>query len=440
MSLSGSFLHSNDQQGKYPPSYYHATANPHEALPHLQGDLQFDVCIVGAGYMGLSSALHLAEHGYKVAVLEAHRVGWGASGRNGGQVGSGMRKEQDELEDLVGLDHARQLWDIAESSKATVKSLISKYDIQCDLKPGILHADHKKRYVRHSKAIAEKLQSEYDYHHIRFVDGEEIREMVGSNAYYGGTLDMDAAHLHPLNFALGLSDAARSLGAEIFENSQVLNIQKGLAGNKVKLETAHGSITASHVIMACNGYMEALIPKVAARVMPMNNCILATEPLSEDDAKALIRDDVAVADSEFVINYFRLSADKRMLFGGGENYSFKFPSDIKAFVTKPMLEIYPQLKDVKVDYAWAGTLGITLNRMPYITKIEPNILNASGFSGHGVAMATQAGQILAEAIDGQASRFDVMEKVPIHIFPGGRHLRWPLMVLGMFYYSLRDKL
>lgn len=436
MSLSGSFLHANDKQGTYPPSQYAATANPHAALPQLKGEHACDVCIVGAGYMGLSSALHLAERGYKVILLEAHRVGWGASGRNGGQVGSGQRAEQDELEDMVGKDHAHALWALAEDSKNLVKSLIAKHQIACDLKLGILHADHKKSYVPHSKAYAEKLKSEYDYQHIRFVDGDEIQEMVGTKAYHGGTLDTDAAHLHPLNFALGLSHAAQAAGAEIYENSQVLSIDKG---PQVTLKTAEGTITAQHVIMACNGYIETLVPRIAARVMPMNNYIIATEPLSEADAKALIRDDVAVADSKFVINYYRLSADRRMLFGGGESYSFKFPADIKSFVRKPMLEIYPQLKDVRIDYGWGGTLGITMNRMPYVSKVDNNILNASGFSGHGVAMATLAGQVLAEAIDGQASRFDVMEKVPTHMFPGGRHLRFPLMVLGMFYYSLRDK-
>ena len=337
----------------------------------------------------------------------------------------------------MGMEHAHRLWELAENSKALVKSLIADHDIDCDLKPGILHADHKKSYVSHSKSYASKLQDDYDYRSIRFVDRDEICNMLGSTAYYGGTLDMDAAHLHPLNFALGLADAAQKAGVRIFENSQVLDLQKG---PKVGITTPDAQITASYVIMACNGYIEKLVPKIAARVMPMNNYIVATEPLSEGDAAALIRDDVAVADSKFVINYFRISADKRLLFGGGESYSFKFPSDIKSFVRKPMLDIYPQLKDIRLDYGWGGTLGITLNRMPYVSKVEANILNASGFSGHGVAMATLAGQVLAEAIDGQASRFDVMEKVPTPMFPGGRHLRWPLMVLGMLYYSLRDKL
>ncbi|MTI18073.1 FAD-binding oxidoreductase [Rhodobacteraceae bacterium RKSG542] len=406
-------------------------------FPALEGEETCDVAVVGAGYAGLSTALHLAERGYKVAILEAHRVGWGASGRNGGQLGSGQRKDQFELEEMVGIEEAHKLWKIGEESKKVSKDLIAKHNIQCDLKLGLLYTDHKKSYSKDSKALAEKLQNDYGYEHIRYVDRDEVCQMVGTTNYYSGTLDDDAGHLHPLNFALGLAKACSDAGVTIYEKSPVTALQKG---EPATIETAKGRLKAKFVVLACNGYVDKLEPKIAARVMPMNNFIIATEPLSEDVARELIRDDVAVADSRFVINYYRLSADRRMLFGGGENYSFNFPSDIKEFVRKPMLEVYPQLKDVRIDYGWGGTLGITLNRMPYFAKMSPNILSASGFSGHGVAMATLAGQIVAEAIDGQASRFDLMEKVPTHIFPGGRHLRWPLMVLGMLYYSIRDKL
>ena len=436
MASSQGFLHANDKAGQYPASYYTATANKQLSFPKLEGEHSCDVCVIGAGYAGLSSALHLAERGYKVHVLEAHRVGWGASGRNGGQLGSGQRQDQDELESLVGLERARELWDLAEAAKSLVKDLIAKHQIQCDLKPGVLHADHKPSYVSHSKAYAEKLANTYGYEQIRFVDKTEIREMLGTTAYHGGTLDMGAAHLHPLNYALGLAQACQQTGVQIFENSEVLESHKG---EPARLKLANGQVTARYVIFACNGYIDSLETRVAARVMPINNYIIATQPLEEGLAKSLIANDVAVADSKFVINYYRLSADNRLLFGGGESYSFQFPQDIKAFVRKPMLQIYPQLKDIPIDYGWGGTLGITLNRMPYFARLAPNMLNASGFSGHGVAMATLAGQLMAETIDGQASRFDVMEKVPTHLFPGGRHLRWPLMVLGMLYYSLRDR-
>ncbi|MFS8180219.1 NAD(P)/FAD-dependent oxidoreductase [Pseudovibrio denitrificans] len=437
MAISQGFLHANDTAGEYPASYYTATANKQFSFPALEGEHSCDVCVIGAGYAGLSSALHLAERGYKVHLLDAHRVGWGASGRNGGQLGTGQRKDQDELESLVGLERARELWTLAETAKSLVKDLIAKHQIDCDLKPGILHADHKPSYVSHSKTYAEKLASAYNYDQIRFVDKAEIQELLDTTAYHGGTLDMGAAHLHPLNFALGLAEACQNAGVQIFENSEVLEIQKG---EPARLKLANGQVTARYVVFACNGYIDSLETRVASRVMPINNYIIATAPLGEDLARTLIANDAAVADSRFVINYYRLSADNRLLFGGGESYSFQFPQDINAFVRKPMLQIYPQLKDVRIEYGWGGTLGITLNRMPYFAKLAPNMLNASGFSGHGVAMATLAGQLMAEAIDGQASRFDVMEKVPTHVFPGGRHLRWPLMVLGMLYYSLRDRL
>ena len=440
MSLSspkGGFLHGNDKQGTYPESYYAATANPHDPLPSLKGEQQCDVCVIGGGYAGLSSALHLAQQGHKVILLEAHRVGWGASGRNGGQVCTGQRLEQDTLEKMVGTADARLLWDIAVDGIQMVKDLIADHDISCDLKPGTLHADHKPHYAEDSKAYVDKLNCEYGYEHIRYVNKTEVEEMVGSTAYYGGMVDMFAAHLHPLNYALGLGAAARKAGAILFENSEVQAIEKG---DTITIKCANGHVKAKHLIIACNGYIESLVPKVAARVMPMNNYIIATEPLDDGLARELIRDDLGVADSKFVINYYRLSADKRMLFGGGETYSFKFPEDIKSFVRQPMLEIYPQLKDARIDYGWGGTLGITVNRMPYFAKLDKNIINASGFSGHGVAIATIAGKLVADLIDGQASRFDTMEHVPTYPFPGGRHLRHALLVMAMLYYKMRDRI
>ncbi|WP_319411342.1 FAD-binding oxidoreductase [uncultured Cohaesibacter sp.] len=440
MSLSspkGGFLHGNDKQGSYPDSYYTATANPHEPLPSLQGEQSCDVCVIGGGYAGLSSALHLRKKGYKVIVLEAHRVGWGASGRNGGQVCTGQRLDQDALEKMVGASEARLLWDIAVDGIQMVKDLVAEHSIACDLKPGTLHADHKPHYAEESKAYVDKLNKQYGYEQIRYVDKGEVEQMVGTKAYYGGMVDMFAAHLHPLNYALGLGQAVRKAGAEIFENSEVRSIDKG---ETVTVKSDQGQVKAKYLILACNGYIENLVPKVASRVMPMNNYVLATEPLDDALARSLIRDDLGVADSKFVVNYYRLSADKRLLFGGGETYSFKFPEDIKSFVRRPMLEIYPQLKDVRIDYGWGGTLGITVNRMPYFSKLDKNILNASGFSGHGVAIATIAGKILADTIDGQAGRFDAMEHVPTYPFPGGRHLRYALLVLAMLYYKTRDRI
>ncbi|MCO4825765.1 MAG: FAD-binding oxidoreductase [Amylibacter sp.] len=430
-------LYSNDKRGQYPDSWYAATATPLDPFPKLKGAHTFDVCVIGAGYTGLSTALHLAERGYSVAVIEAHRVGWGASGRNGGQVGSGQRREQDELEKMVGIDDARHLWDLSEQAKALIKSLTNTHQIESAHKQGVAHVECHAKDVPHAHAYTEHLEKTYGYMQIQNLDRDATCELLGTNAYHGGALDMGAAHIHPLNFAIGLARAATTAGVQIFEQSEVTKIAKG---DPATVVTAHGKVTANHVVLACNGYLGGLNEATAARVMPINNFIVATEPLGQRGAEALIKQDVAIADSKFVVNYYRRSADNRLLFGGGESYGYKFPKDIREVVSKPMLQIYPQLKDVKLEYAWGGTLAITVNRMPHFAQVAPNILSASGYSGHGVALATLAGKITAAAIAGQAEDFDVMSRVPTHRFPGGRALRSPSLKLAMTWYAMRDRL
>jgi gamma-glutamylputrescine oxidase len=429
-------LTANDVTGAYPASYYAASTPQLSPFPSLKGEQRADVAIVGGGYTGLSAALHLAEQGYNVALVDAQRVGWGASGRNGGQLGSGQRVEQDGLERMVGRKNAHLLWEFAEQSKSLVKSLIDKHRIVCDLAPGIIHADHRKRFVGESREYVEKLQTEYDYQDIRFVGREEMRELVDSPAYYGGSIDMGAAHLHPLAFAIGLAKAAQAAGARIFELSRVNDIDEATG----TLLLNDGSLKAHHIILACNGYLGRLNGHTAKRVMPINNFIIATEPLGSGNAPELFKENVAVADSKFVVNYFRKSADNRLLFGGGESYGYKFPSDIASLVRKCMVEIFPQMANAKIDYAWGGTLAITMNRMPHFERLGKNIYSASGYSGHGLGMATLAGQIMAETVAGTAERFDVLAKVPTPKFPGGIGLRTPLLALAMTYYALRDKL
>jgi len=432
-------LTANDIPGQHAPSYYAATANREMAHGSLDGSRNCSVCIVGGGYTGLSAALHLAEKGVDVVLLEANRIGWGASGRNGGQVGSGQRVEQTVLEERHGKSHARLLWELAEESKSLVKGLIAKHQIACDYTPGILHADHRRSFVEESRDYVEHLRLVYGYEDIRFVDGDEIGNQVGSPRYFGGSLDMGAGHLHPLNFALGLGTAAEAAGAKLFEETRVSAIE-GKGTGRVTVKTDRGEVRADHLILACNGYLGRLDRETAAHVMPINNFIVATEPLSEKEANRLIPNNVAVADSKFVINYFRLSADQRLLFGGGENYGYTFPEDIKSFVRAPMLEIFPQLAEVSIDYGWGGTLAITPKRMPYFARVAPNTMTATGYSGHGVAMATLGGQILAETVAGTSGRFDVFEKLDIPAFPGGDKFRFPLLVLAMTWFSLRDKL
>jgi len=431
------FLTANDRLGEYPNSYYAASAEPLAPFPTLSEDVTADVCIVGAGYTGLSAALHCAERGLNVVLLDAQRVGWGASGRNGGQAGADQRLDQETLEAMLGDTQAKRLFDLGLESIATVKKLIEQHEIDCHLKPGILLVDHKPQFSNDSRNAVDHLHKKYDYDGMKYINGKALKGMLGTEKYYSGMLDTDAAHLHPLRYALGLASAAQSAGVTIYEQTRVTGVKHG---KRVRVETAKGSVTADHILLACNGYLGDLDTKVGASVMPINNFIIATEPLSDDVAEDLIRDDVAVADSKFVVNYWRLSDDKRLLFGGRESYGYRFPRDIINYVRKPMLEIYPQLKDVRVDYGWGGTLAITRSRMPHFQRVASNVLSASGYSGHGVSMATLAGKLAAEAIEGQAARFDTFATIPTSPFPGGKLLRWPALILGMVWYGLQDRI
>ncbi len=427
----------NDKPGVYPATYYAASTPLPEPKPALQGRITADVCVIGGGFTGLSAALHLAERGYEVVLLEAHRLGWGASGRNGGQVGAGQRIDQEALEALVGEAAARQLWDLGLQSNALVKELIARHVIDCHYVEGVIHADHRQRFVAESHAYARLLQEKYGYDQVEPLDREQIRDLVGSPAYFGGSLDRGAGHLHPLAYALGLARAAEAAGARLLERSRVTAIERG---ERVTVKTATGEVSARYLVIGCNGYHGDLVPEVSRRVMPINNFIVATEPLSEEEASGVLSGNHAVADSKFVINYFRLSEDRRMLFGGGESYGYRFPADIAAKAGKPMVEIFPQLADKRIDYAWGGTLAITMKRLPSFQRISGNILSAGGYSGHGVATASLAGQILAETVAGQAERFDIFSRIPMPSFPGGTLLRSPLLILAMVWYALRDRL
>jgi len=421
----------------YPNSYYEATRNRQIELETLDGSCRADVCIIGGGYTGLSSALHLAQRGYDVVLLEARKPGWGASGRNGGQVCSGQRKDQVELTEMVGADTARRFWELAEAAKQTVRQLVAEHNIDCDLKPGIAHPNHKPGYDDESRRYVDFLRREYDYEQIEFLERDAMAELVGSDSYYGGSLDMGAGHLHPLNYALGLADAALAAGARIFRDSPVNGYREGKPN---RVQTATGVVEADNIVLACNGYLGKLEKRLAGQIMPINNFVVATEPLDETQLEQINPRDVAIADSRFVVNYYRLSADKRLLFGGGENYRQNFPGDIASFVSKPMLQVYPQLADTRIDYAWGGTLAVTLNRMPHFGRLGDSVYFAQGYSGQGVAMASLAGSLIAQALAGESENFDLFGKIPTRAFPGGDLLRWPGLVLGMSYYALRDRI
>ena len=421
----------------YPDSNYVATAVGITEHPTLQGAERADVCVIGGGFTGLSAALNLAEQGLDVVLLEAERVGFGASGRNGGLIGSGQRKDALEMEEMFGYERSKEFWDLAEAAKTEIRERVAKHDIDCDLQYGQIEGVHKKSYVGFAREYAEALAERYDYPHARALSRDEVRTMVATEDFLEGLHDTQAMSIQPLSFALGLARAAREAGVRIYENSRVTGYTRT---DPAKVSTEHGHVDASFVVLGCNGYLGKLEPRVAGKIMPINNFLLATEPLGEERARQLIADRNCVHDTRFVVNFFRTSADHRMLFGGGENYRARFPKDIGAFVRPKMLGLFPQLEDARIDYAWGGTLSVTVKRMPHLGRLEPNLFFAHGYSGHGVSIATLSGKLIAEAIAGTASRFDVMASVKIPTFPGGTLLRFPGMVLGMFYYSLKDRL
>ncbi len=418
-------------------SYYLDTAIGLVDRPPLGESVDCDVCVIGAGFTGLSAALHLAERGFSVVVLEAQRVAWGASGRNGGQLNTGLRKGPADLVAAYGRDWAKRLFDMAEEAKALVHERIARHQIPCDLRPGVLLAALKPRDLGWMREEVELARDVFGYDELTLLDRDGTRAEVASDRYCAGIMDRGAAHLHPLNYALGLARAAEAAGARIFEGSPALRMEPGAAPVFV---TPNGRVKARFGILAGNAYLGRLAPAIAGAIMPINNYIIATEPLGDIRAGALIPNDVAVHDTKFVVDYYRLSVDRRLLFGGGETYSRHDPRDIAGFVRRYMLRVFPQLADVRIDYAWGGQLAITLSRLPHLGRLEPNVYFAHGFSGQGLALTGLAGKLMAEAVAGQAERFDVFAAIAHRGFPGGVLLRRPAQLLGMFYYSLRDRL
>ena len=425
-------LYRNDTPGEFPKSFYAATAAIPPPRPTLEGEVRADVAIVGAGYTGLSAALHAAEKGLSVVVVEAHRVGFGASGRNGGQVGTGWNKDQIWLEDRLGADTARHLWDLTVEAKALTRDLVATHAPEAGYKPGVLQGEWTDAGALEAADYALWLADTYGYP-TEYLDRDAVRAVCRSDVYRGGVLDWDAGHLHPLRYVLGLARAAEGAGATIHEMSEAVEVGPGLVRCK------KGSVQADHVIVAGNGYLPDLNGEISSRVMPINSFIAATEPLG-DRAEEVLTKDVAVADDKFVVNYFRLSEDKRLLFGGRENYGIGFPTDIEGALRTRMERLFPQLRGVAIDYHWGGTLGITMTRLPMLRQVATGVLAAGGFSGHGVAITGLAGKIMAEAVAGQMGRFDLLSRLPVNRFPGGKHARAPLLTLAMTWYSLRDRL
>lgn len=426
-------LYRNDRPGHHAPSVYAAGEDaPRRAV--LTGSVSVDVAVIGAGFTGLWAAKTLAEAGRDVVVLDAHRVGFGASGRNGGQVHSGFNMSQRALEERMGEGPARALWDLAEAAKTQLRSFCETTP-ETHYKPGIAHGELSALDLADARFEAEFLRSRYG-HDIDVMDAKRFADLVKSPGYSGGTLDATGGHLQPLAYALALARAAEAVGAVIYEKTEVLDVTPG---HRVTLRTPRGRVDAGHVIVAGNGYLPNIMPQVNRRVMPINSFIAATEPLPERWQDVLAQD-IAVADSKFVVNYYRFDPNKRFLFGGRESYSVGFPRDIQTALVARMDRLFPQLSDVKIDHVWGGSLGITPNRLPHVARVAPNILSGAGFSGQGVALSGMAGRVMAEAVLGQDDGLATFESLNIPAFPGGTALRAPILTLAMTWFALRDRI
>ena len=426
------FLKFNTDTKQHAPSYYAATANWQTDYPELEGAIEADVAIVGGGFSGVATAVELSERGYKVVLLESNRIGWGASGRNGGQIIGGYGQNPGAFRSTIGSEGVDIVEGMGVECVDIIKQRIEKYNIDCDLKWGYCEVGLKKRHLKSYQQWAE------DDPAMRLLDQDQIKEYVNSELYLGGYYREDWGHIQPLNLCIGEAKVAQSLGANIFENSQVTSITYG--DNPV-VTTQKGSVKAGHVILCGNAYMGKLVPYLDARVLPATSCIIGTEPLSDEQLQQTMVRDVAVCDSRTALDYYRLSADKRLLFGGLSNYTGLEPANAEAVMRNKMAKVFPSLKNVKIDYSWSGRMGISVRRMPQIGRIKnSNILYASGYSGHGVAPTHMTGRLLAEAVDGNTHRFDIMNKMFHLPWPGGKLLRRPAMAAGMMFYKIRDVL
>jgi gamma-glutamylputrescine oxidase len=432
----------------YPPapSYYAASAAS-SATPAadgsrahretLRGEHHADVVVLGGGLAGCSAALHLAKRGYRVALLEANAVGYGASGRSGGQIIFGLAASQKTLIAEVGRDDARHLFDLSIEALDLTQSLIREYAIDCDYRANHVHVAVRPRHVQELDDWVRELHEDYGYRSVSLLDRDELQDHVRSERYLAGLIDSRSGHLHPLKFTQGVARAAETAGAAIFENSQVLRYEDG---PQVIVRTAHGTVRCAHLVLCGNAYIGAVAPSLARRILGVGTYIIATEPLGEERARSLLPSDAAIADINWILDYFRRSADHRLLFGGRVSYSALQPPRLAESMRKRMLRIFPGLAGVKVAYSWGGYLDITLSRAPNFGRLAPNVFYMQGFSGHGMSLTGLAGKLVAEALAGTAERFDVFARIPHRDFPGGRLLRRPSLIAAMMYYRLRDLL
>ncbi|MBB1201446.1 FAD-binding oxidoreductase [Enterobacteriaceae bacterium 89] len=418
-------------------SYYAASANQYEPFPQLNESISCDVCVVGGGYTGLSSALHLSEMGFDVVLLESARIGFGASGRNGGQLVNSYSRDIDVIERSYGPEAAKMLGGMMFEGAEIIRERIKRYQIDCDYRPGGLFVamNHKQmEKLEDQKANWER----YGNNQLELLDADELKREVNSDRYVGALLDHSGGHIHPLNLAIGEANAIRLNGGRVFEQSPVIKIQHG---TPAVVRTEKGQVTAKYVIVAGNAYLgDKVEPDLAKRSMPCGTQVLTTEPLGEDVARSLIPNNYCVEDCNYLLDYYRLTADNRLLYGGGVVYGARDPADIERLVMPNLLKTFPQLKGVKIDYSWTGNFLLTLSRLPQVGRLDNNIYYSQGCSGHGVTYTHLAGRLIAELLRGDAERFNAFANLPHYPFPGGRTFRIPFTAMGAAYYSLRDRL
>ena len=423
-------LKSTPDTNEHAPSYYAASANWQTDYPKLEEDISADVVIVGGGFSGVATAVELCERGCKVALIEANRIGWGASGRNGGQIIGGYGSNPAAFRSSIGSEGVKVVENMGVECVDIIKARIEKYKIDCDLKWGYCEVGLKNRHMKAYRDWAN------DEPAIKLLGRDELKEYVNSELYIGGYYREDWGHIQPLNLCIGEARAAESMGAKIFEQSRITSITYG---DQPKVYTESGSVKADHVILCGNAYMGDLEPYLDARVLPATSCIIGTEPLTEEQIQQTLVQDVAVCDSRTALDYYRLSADKRLLFGGLANYLGLDPANVTGIMRSKMEKVFPSLRNVRIDYSWSGRMGISVRRMPQIGRIKnSNVLYISGYSGHGVAPTHMTGRILAEAVSGNTYRFDIMNKMFHMTWPGGKLLRRPFMALGMMWYKALD--
>ena len=419
-------------------NYYAATAPRVDTFAKLEGNIDADVCVVGGGFTGLSAALELAQRGFSVALLESREIAWAASGRNGGQVIVGFACSNDTVEKQVGLQDAKRAWDISVEGAKLIYDRMAQYNIECDFTPGWLLLAARKSHIAHLREWYEELHEKYGYgDFVDYVPPSDIAQWSASKQYHAGVYDRYSGHIHPLKYALALAKASASAGVKIFEHSHVTSIVRG---ERPQISTMQGSVKCRFVVLATNVFIGDLAAKLDERIMPVGGTVFATEQLDPDLANKLIRYRAAVCDSNFLLDYYRVTPDNRVLWGGRSTYSKHASGDGVEWLRKKMVGLYPQLKGVKVEYGWGGMIDISLNRAPDFNRIATNIFYLQGFSGHGLALSGMAGKLAAEAIAGQAERFDIFTRIQHRAFPGGRLFRTPGLVLGTLYYRLRDAL